>query len=73
MMTSGRALCASSQEISGSGFASAKTIGFEFIPASMSGLTQFATEKTVLGLLPRLFARYGKKTITITKGGIKHT
>ncbi len=39
MMTSGRAAFASSGVISGSGFASAKTIGFGAMPLSTSPLT----------------------------------
>jgi hypothetical protein len=31
--------------------------------------SKFATEKTVLGLLPRLFKKYGRAGITIKKGG----
>lgn len=30
--------------------------------------SQFATEKTVLGLLPKLLAKYGKHGITVTRG-----
>jgi hypothetical protein len=31
--------------------------------------SKFATQKTVLGVLPRLLAKYGKHGITVTRGG----
>jgi hypothetical protein len=30
--------------------------------------SKFATEKTVIGILPRLFAKYGRHGITIQRG-----
>jgi hypothetical protein len=49
---------------------------FWVIATSESGqrkllFTRFATERTVLGLLPQLLDRYGKAGITIRRGGVR--
>lgn len=33
--------------------------------------TKFATEKQILGVLPRLLAKHGKAGVTITRGGVR--